>query len=179
MVEIRTLNKLLLKKYLNFLTNIDQFTILKYGDLFSSERWNKKNFMIDLPGKWELSCLALEKNQPIGFCICSFFNTNKCYVYRFVVSGESREKNVGKEMTNFILKKCIEKGIDKVLLEVNKKNRSALKFYEKLKFKIIKKADLMKYLHSKGKFNNCIISGNHFVENGYPEKKYVLERNLS
>ena len=178
MIEIKTLNKQLTTKMLNTLIDIDQKILQRFGNLFSSESWDENNFLLDLPGKWELSFIALFDDRPIGFCICSLLDDDKCYIYRIAVSEEYKGRNIGKQMLFTLFKKCIERGVKKVVLEVNKENTLALGFYNKLKFRIIEKDDLLDYLVKREKLDTSHIVSNYFAENGYAEEKFVLEKVL-
>jgi ribosomal protein S18 acetylase RimI-like enzyme len=177
-LKIRTLDKELTIKNIDALKGIDQEALQTYGCLFSSENWNEDNFLSDLPGKWELSCTALFKNQPVGFCICSLFDTDKCFVYRVVVAKEYHRRHIGTEMFNFLFNRCLAREISHVLLEVNKDSKAALNFYAKLNFQKMKREDLIQYLYKKGKRHSSSIKGDYFIEKGYPEKKFLLVRNL-
>lgn len=178
MVEIETLNKRSILKYMNALIDIDRNILQSYGNRFSSERWEAENFLLDLPGKWELSLVALTKEKVVGFCICSFYNDDKCYAYRVVVAEDHKRKNIGKKMIFSLFEKCKAKKIKNIIVEVNIENVPALQFYNKMGFEIIESDELIRYLIKKGKFNSSCISGNYFAEKGYPENKFVLKKIL-
>ena len=153
MLEITVLNKELTVKNLDALKDIDRESIQKYGDLFSSEEWCEKEFLLDLHGKWELSCIGFINNNPVAFCISPFFNSNKCFDCRVVVSERCKGVHIGNERFKFLFKKCLEKKITQIILEVNIENKSAIKFYEKQYFKKIKRGNLMQYLIKKEKIS--------------------------
>lgn len=175
MVDINVLNKNLANEYIDALVQTDKEAVDEFGDLFSSETWEGKNFLADYEGKWDLSLLATINEQLAGYCICSVINMNECYVYRFVVGKQFRNQRIGSQMINVLFDQCRQNKLKKILLEVNMENKEAVTFYNRFGFKNLENEILKQYLNSKGKLEVSLVHDNYFEEENFPEKKYVLE----
>ena len=113
--------------------NID--LLLSETKSFNFETWDKENFLLDLPCKWELSVVAKNYGEILGFS----FNSQKgqaMHIHFFYVFQTQRNNQTGLLM----LKKCIRLAqgykLSKITLKCNIGNYRALKFYVKNDFDI-------------------------------------------
>jgi ribosomal protein S18 acetylase RimI-like enzyme len=113
--------------------NID--LLLNETQSFKFETWNKDNFLMDLPRKWELSIVAKSGNEIVGFS----FNSQKegaMHIHYFYVFQTYRNNKLGVLM----LKKCIDLvrqyKLQMITLRCNVSNYRALEFYLKNDFAI-------------------------------------------
>lgn len=113
--------------------NID--LLLNETRYFKFETWNKDNFLMDLPRKWELSIVAKSRGQITGFS----FNSEKekaMHIHYFYVFQSCRNSKLGVSM----LQKCTDLARQYkypiITLKCNIANYMALKFYIKNDFAI-------------------------------------------
>ena len=90
MVNIKLLDR-------NFMEeNIEKF--LDFEDQFKQdtyERWNKDNFLHDLPEKWSLSKVALESSEIVAYLIISAKKSGKqAYIHKAFVSPSYQNKGI-------------------------------------------------------------------------------------
>ena len=102
---------------------------------FKFEKWERDNYLMDLPRKWELSIVAKSSGQVAGFS----FNSEKkqvMHIHYFYVFQTYRDSKLGISM----LQKCTELAkqykMAKISLKCNIHNFRALKFYIKNDFLI-------------------------------------------
>ncbi len=99
MIEIKNLDKENMARYMNDLIHIDRDALHEYGVVFSSEQWKEKHFKLELPGKWDLSVCAVERQQIGAFCVCTYFDASglrNCFINRIIVShGFKKKERVG------------------------------------------------------------------------------------
>ncbi len=159
------------KDNLKMLIDIDRKALGKYGNMFSSEKWDA-HFLKDIKGKWQYSYVAMDKSKIIGYCISSLLDRNTLYIHRIAVKPLYQKKMIG---TSLIRQIANKKPI--VVLEVNIKNNHAIAFYEKLKFKRMTGEGFEDYLIQRDKMKKSRVYKDCFIEDGYPDKKIVLEYN--
>ena len=127
-MEFVTLAKETLNIYINSILNdtID----------FEYNNWDKANFYIDLPQKWEYSVAVINDGSISGFSI----NSRKSgifYIHFFYIFKKFRKYKLG----TALLKECEKRGketrLQAIRLKCNKNNSSALNFYLKNGYEII------------------------------------------
>jgi len=96
------------------------------------EPWNLDNLMSKLPGKWELSHVALKDEDIIGYQIGSL-KDGGVFLNKIVVDQERRVNGTGRKLLKAFLSKSLEKGIERIRFKVRVDN-AAVKFYGKLGF---------------------------------------------
>ena len=82
--------------------------------------------------------VAIESNKWVGACIGYFNNkeTKQAYI-SFLCNLDENNKGLGFLMHQKFCEKAIENGMESILLEVLKENARALRFYERLGYKIV------------------------------------------
>ncbi|MCX6819603.1 MAG: GNAT family N-acetyltransferase [Candidatus Aenigmarchaeota archaeon] len=96
------------------------------------EPWNEKNFMLELPKKWELSFAIENSNSIVGYIVGSQFGENRARVNKILVDKKFRQKGFGEQLIKKFEKECIKKGIDEVELKALFENEPANAFYTEL-----------------------------------------------
>lgn len=111
------------------IVQLDKKILLEYGTLFSEEEWEVKNFLFDLPGKFNNSFVLFnDENEPVAYAINSIKNDFYIYTHRFV--------NTIYKGSNILIEEMLS--IGKVfLLQVSKCNQRAIRFYEKNGYHIV------------------------------------------
>jgi ribosomal protein S18 acetylase RimI-like enzyme len=123
--------------------NID--LLLNETKSFKFETWGKENFLMDLPGKWELSIVAKSAGEIIGFS----FNSKKeqaMHIHYFYIFQTYRNSKLGVLM----LQKCTEIArqykLPVIALKCNISNFRALNFYMKNDFVITSLEEMFYHL---------------------------------
>ena len=80
-------------------------------------------------------CLSLE-NFVIGICVVQVV-LDEAQINYFVVNQKFRERGFGSYLMSFLVKQCERLNINKLLLEVSKKNVIAEKFYNRFDFSTV------------------------------------------
>ena len=96
------------------------------------EPWNLENLIYELPGKWELSHIALNHEDIVGYQIGSI-REGHAFLNKIIVDREKRVKSAGRGLLRAFLNKSLEKGLARVRFRVRVDN-PAVGFYEKLGF---------------------------------------------
>lgn len=127
MLQITTLTEDLLDKHIS--------DILTETKDFGFNNWNRENFYISLPDKWNLSIAILYNQVFVGFSI----NSRKqdiFYIHFFYIFKNHRNSNKGFFMLKECEKRAIDYGLKLVQLKCQFENKAALNFYLKHGFSI-------------------------------------------
>jgi ribosomal-protein-alanine N-acetyltransferase len=113
--------------------NMNQISKLE-NELFGEFAWTENQILFDLCRKFELSLLMKIDEQIVGYCIASF-KTDHIHIHRFGVSKNYQNKGLGKKLLNIFIS---QNKNSTITLKVDKANHSAIEFYKKAAFKLIK-----------------------------------------
>lgn len=115
--------------------HIEQFVkIVRQVDF---QYWSKENFMLPLPGKWEVSFVAVESRNTdkiVGFIICSIKNGDILYEHKLFVDSDYRNQGIGKMLLYASLSKAKKMEIGTISLNVYEESENARGLYESLGF---------------------------------------------
>lgn len=114
-------------RYLNRLINVDATTI--------GETWGPRQWLLDLPQKWELSWLLLAGHLPLGFLIASR-KESVMHIHRLATSATERNRGFGTRLLGVAARHGRAKGCLSVTLKVAERNEGAIRFYQRLGFHI-------------------------------------------
>ncbi len=129
--DVRALSKDDVKKYKNgFL-----FLSKKVWGEIGADGWNLDNYLIDIPKKWDYSKYIFSDEKIIALIVSSEKN-GKPYINKLAVLPEYRRLGLAKILVKEFVDILVNSGEREVLLSVKKSNKSALKFYKKLGFKV-------------------------------------------
>jgi len=127
--RIKTLDKIFLENSVHEFINIAKDVKHEY--------WQKEHFMIDLPGKWEYSLVAVgAKNDVIGYVIASKKDSN-IHIHKFMIKKSLRGLAIGKKLLTELCNRCMDARIKTVTLKVYQDNVRAIGFYKRCLFKRI------------------------------------------
>lgn len=118
------------------LAELDAACRQELGIRFSHEAWGQQEFLRSFPGKWQLSCVALDQAGGVmGFWIASRRDSRIVHTYRVAVRPQLRRQGVGEAMFQHVERTSEEGGAEIVTLMVQIGNVGALSFYERLGFR--------------------------------------------
>ena len=120
MISIKQLNK----KDIDLCYQLDSNTI----SLWSKEQWTNE-FKKDGTKIFGL----LIKNLVIGICVFQVV-LDEAQINYFVVNQKFRKKGFGSYLLNYLIEKCEELNVKKLLLEVSESNVTAERFYSHFAF---------------------------------------------
>lgn len=109
------------------------------------EPWSQAHFLLELPGKWELSQLAFVNSAIFGFCIASR-KENAAHIHRFVVAPEFRGKGLGIELMNWFTSIVKNNDLKSITLKVATINTRAMDFYLRYGFNFLEQDELNKQM---------------------------------
>jgi [ribosomal protein S18]-alanine N-acetyltransferase len=101
---------------------------------------------LSFPTPWTYHCFkitlkdiffVIEQKEIMGYlvaCLCDL--GLRAEILRIAVHPDHRRKGIAKELIETMLQLLSKENVESVELEVNSANRSAVKFYEKIGFKI-------------------------------------------
>ena len=117
--------KKITKEYLK--SHIESFLEILKNEPY--EYWNEENFLIDLPGKYDIS-YYLELDEVLAsYIISSLKPNNIAYIHKFMTSESYRNKGLGRMILNIFQLNCKQKKIKEIQLTVIKSNNDAIEFY--------------------------------------------------
>ena len=127
-IIIKSLSKVILEKY------IGEFIQILENEPY--EYWSKKNFLRDLPNKFDLSLCAFNKNKLLGYIIASLKGQD-AYIHKFMVDSNYSKRNIGTRLQKSFDDTVINMMLVNVRLNVNSDNIRAISFYNKNGYSII------------------------------------------
>jgi GNAT superfamily N-acetyltransferase len=104
-----------------------------------------------LPGKFQLSRVALRHAIPIGYLIGSRCDGKWGHIHRFMVSLSFQRKGVASRLLDRFEDVCLAVGIAELTLESSVTRDAANAFYERTGFTRVSGGRLVEYLERKGK----------------------------
>ncbi len=127
-MQIQVLSKKKLTKNLAEILEIDEAQFKSWGVV-----WNKGNFLKELPSKFHLSFVALDKNCVAGYLIVSQ-KGNNAHIHRIAVKPGSTGQNIGSKLLNYLEKKSRKLKLSQITAETLRKDQ-LINFYAKNGFK--------------------------------------------
>jgi len=98
--------------------------------------WSKKQWANEFKKEGTKIFGLLITNLVIGICVFQVV-LDEAQINYFVVNQKFRRKGFGSYFMNFLIKKCEELSIKKLLLEVSQSNVTAEKFYDLFDFSTV------------------------------------------
>ncbi len=122
--------------------DLDEVMIIEKASFITP--WTRGMFIEELGSRHSVCLVARmpdesgsgENGKIIGF-VCSSFILDEIHILNIAVHPSYRRKGVAGLMIKEIIKKGYERGSRYIFLEVRVKNKAAIRFYEKLGFKVI------------------------------------------
>ncbi len=94
------------------------------------EYWSEEHFLKELPLKFELSLVAVNDFQIVGYIIASA-NVDCAYIHKFMVDSSYRGQQIGTMLQDVFNKNLIKLGFFSIKLCVMGTNKKAISFYKK------------------------------------------------
>ena len=98
--------------------------------------WSKKQWANEFKKEGTKIFGLLIKNLVIGICVFQVV-LDEAQINYFVVNQKFREKGFGSYLMSYLIKKCENLNLKKLLLEVSQKNINAEKFYNRFDFSTV------------------------------------------
>lgn len=105
---------------------------------------------------------GLGDQDPVGFAAfeINYQGLSTTKVHKIYILPEAQGKGLGKSLFEYISNESIKKGNDRLSLNVNRNNQSALEFYQNNGFKVVGEEDIP-------------------IGQGYLMEDYILEKELA
>jgi ribosomal protein S18 acetylase RimI-like enzyme len=101
-----------------------------------SSPWDISSFLLDLPGKWEHSFVAMQ-GGPVGYAILSRREPGWLHVHQFMVAPSRRGHGIGALMMGEARRRADAAGRSGLSLKVDRGAAAAIRFYERLGFRAL------------------------------------------
>lgn len=125
-MKVKKLTKEYLEKHLeNFLYLEGEWTGL------GEQAWAEKNFMLELPSKWELSSYVNINSKLAGYAIVSTQDEKQAYLNKIIVDSGHQGIGIGSLLLKKSIERCRKKGIEKIIFKVRTDNDAANNLYKK------------------------------------------------
>ena len=103
---------------------------------FGLKKEGARKFFYDRLGK-ELVFMATQKGEVLGFIAIKRNILYANYIRRIVVREDARSKGIGGKLVEFVEEMTFSRGLPNVFLVTTTVNEGAVKFYQKIGYKII------------------------------------------
>jgi ribosomal protein S18 acetylase RimI-like enzyme len=97
--------------------------------------WTAENLRCDLPGKWEVSRLALAEDGAMAGFLVGSVREGAIHVHRLVVVESHRRRGLGRLLLGEAAAEARSRGLASITLKVAADNEPALDFYRALGFR--------------------------------------------
>jgi ribosomal-protein-alanine N-acetyltransferase len=98
------------------------------------EAWTEAHFCRDLPGKWEISRLAIAPEGGVAGFLVGSVRDGSVHVHRVVVTPRHRGEGLGTLLLSESGREARRRGLESVTLKVAPANTAALRLYSRLGF---------------------------------------------
>ena len=104
------------------------------------EYWGVDNLLVDLPRKWELSAAAWAEGRPVGYAVVSWKRSGP-HLHHLMVASSWRNRGLGSQLIADIERRANAAGASTLSLKVGRSNLAALRFYQRLGYRITSEDD--------------------------------------
>ena len=123
MISIKQINK----KDIDLCYELDSNTI---------SLWSKKQWANEFKKDGTKIFGLLTRNVVIGICVFQVV-LDEAQINYFVVNNKFRKKGFGSYLMSYLIKKCENLNLKKILLEVSQRNVTAERFYDRFDFSTV------------------------------------------
>jgi ribosomal protein S18 acetylase RimI-like enzyme/O-antigen ligase len=116
------------RRFLPRLMSIDATTM--------GQTWGSANWLWELPEKWELSWMMFREQEPVGFIVASR-KESALHIHRFAIAQHDRDRGLGTQLLGVAVRHGVTRGCQTITLKVDSQNEAALRFYQRLGFKVL------------------------------------------
>ena len=114
--------------------NSDVETVARLEKLYFTDAWSEKSILETMQQTQAFVLIAEEDSELIGYCIV-YFALDEAEIARIAVEVSRRKQGVGQELLRAVCREGIQKGVERILLDVRENNLSALNLYRNFGFK--------------------------------------------
>lgn len=163
-----------MQHYLSDLIELEHLVYLKRGHLYSTEEWGERQFLAELPGKYDLSygIVKCDGDKLTAFLICSEPIPGVSHVHRVAVHPKHPGDNIGRKLMYKAYQDWKEMPQYKTFTAIIRTDHKiSLPFAKRLGAKIADKSYMTRQFNEMGR-SNVHIFDDHFQDDyGI---KYVL-----
>ncbi|NLZ96155.1 MAG: GNAT family N-acetyltransferase [Bacteroidales bacterium] len=144
MVNIRTVNK---EQIATIRELAQEFWPVAFDAILSAEQIEYMMEMMYNPASLEKQmnkghqfAIASRKDKQVGYLSyeTNCDNSNKTKIHKLYISPNHQRLGVGEAMVNFVALQALKANNSTLFLNVNKHNKKAISFYNKLHFQLVK-----------------------------------------
>ena len=99
--------------------------------------WTDENFLREINNKWDLSFLAMRRDEIVGYSIGFESNPGVAYFGKVVVDKNYRGMGIGKKLLTEFEKKCADLGLSGIHFKSQIPNNTANKMYTEAGYHIV------------------------------------------
>jgi ribosomal protein S18 acetylase RimI-like enzyme len=104
------------------------------------ENWTAHNVLANRPRKWELSLLASDPDEPVGYAIVSAPAPDNHHLHHIAVAPDTRGRGIGEQLMGALMSRAQSESCF-LTLKVHAVNTRAIDFYCRLGFQILSSVD--------------------------------------
>ena len=112
-----------------------------------NQPWSKVHFVKDLQLEISFNIVCIEGENCIGY-LFGYFIEDEYHLNNIAIKKSYQRRGFAKKMLNYIIEKCKDQQINKIMLEVRCDNIPAIKLYDSMGFY---KINVRKNYYKKGK----------------------------
>ena len=153
MAIVETLTKELAERLVGDLVRLDQLTLIQSGRDYCDESWAEQHFLMDVPGKWEHSVVALEPESGLlGFVIASRspHSAVGVYLHRIATDPGIRGGALGRELLQALLDTAVRVDASRVTTSVSTSNAGGIRFFKRAGFRRLNGPEVTEIVHLRG-----------------------------
>lgn len=110
---------------------------LQFLDSFiPNDPWGRKDWLMDLPEKWQVSWVLLKERVPVGFLIASR-KGDALHIHRIAIEGGKHRKGFGKLLLGTIALCALERRCPTLTTKVLATNNPARAFFQRFGFTVV------------------------------------------
>jgi ribosomal protein S18 acetylase RimI-like enzyme len=161
--RIETLTEELMQQRVQDILVLEALFYRQFGLDYSHEVWTEKHFLYSLPGKWELSKVAIdEAANLVGFAIASHDGKEELRGHRGGVHPDWRPFGVWRALLDAIWTHGQRLGLKDVYFTVRVDNRQARLAYVFQGYRGLSNTELEEFRKRRGRYNDRI-EGNRLI----------------
>ena len=148
-IAVARLTGEVLKRHVAGLMALDEAIVRELGPRYDAHAWERPQFELALPGKWDLSVTALDRGSPVGFLIASRWDGNG-HIHRFAVAKAHRGRGVGSMLLDAVTSNGRAEGLRYLTVQTPAANTEARDWYAGNGFSLCADPELAWYVHARG-----------------------------